>query len=125
MADVIAASGLSAGAVYRYFRSKDELIAAIVERVLGEAAGRFELLLQGDAAPDPAVAVGAAVQLVADVATRGPVDLTRVAVQAWGEALRNPEVHAVVDRAYRTMRGPLAGIGRRRPGAAPAGGATA
>ena len=113
MADVIAASGLSAGAVYRYFRSKDELIAAIVERVLGEAAGRFELLLQGDAAPDPAVAVGTAVRLVADVATRGPVDLTRVAVQAWGEALRNPEVHAVVDRAYRTMRGFFVEIARR------------
>jgi AcrR family transcriptional regulator len=113
MADVIAASGLSAGAVYRYFRSKDELIAAIVERVLGEAAERFELLLQDDAAPDPAVAVATAVRLVADVATRGPVDLTRVAVQAWGEALRNPEVHAVVDRAYRTMRGFFVEIARR------------
>jgi AcrR family transcriptional regulator len=117
MADVIAASGLSAGAVYRYFRSKDELIAAIVERVLGEAAGRFQLLLQDDAAPDPAAAVATAVRLVADVAERGAVDLTRVAVQAWGEALRNPEVHAVVDRAYRTMRGFFVEIARRNQAA--------
>ena len=113
MADVIAASGLSAGAVYRYFRSKDELIAAIVERVVGTAAARFEVLLQEEAVPDPAEAVAAAVRMVADVAERGPVDLTRVAVQAWGEALRNPEVHAVVDRAYRTMRGYFVEIARR------------
>ncbi len=113
MADVIAASGLSAGAVYRYFRSKDELIAAIVERVVGEAAGRFEVLLRDDAAPDPAVAVATAVRMVADVAGRGPVDLTRVAVQAWGEALRNPEVHAVVDRAYRMIRGYFVEVARR------------
>ncbi len=113
MADIIAASGLSAGAVYRYFRSKDELIAAIVDRVLGEAAAHFEALLRDQVAPDPGAAVGAAVALVADVAGRGPVDVTRVAVQAWGEALRNPEVHAVVDRAYRTIRGYFVEVARR------------
>ena len=113
MADVIAASGLSAGAVYRYFRSKDELIAAIVERVVGTAAARFEVLLEEDSAPDPVEAVAATVRMVAELAARGPVDLTRVAVQAWGEALRNPEVHAVVDRAYRTMRGYFVEIARR------------
>jgi AcrR family transcriptional regulator len=113
MADVIAASGLSAGAVYRYFRSKDELIAAIVERVLGQAAARFEALLEEDEAPDPATAVAAACRLVADLAARQPVDLTRVAVQAWGEALRNPAVHVVVDRAYRTIRGYFVEVARR------------
>src|SRR4051812_18010167 len=42
MAEVIAASGLSAGAVYRYFASKEELIRAIVrERVLAPAAAAF------------------------------------------------------------------------------------
>ncbi|MGY1669849.1 TetR/AcrR family transcriptional regulator [Geodermatophilus sp. SYSU D00710] len=113
MADVIAASGMSAGAVYRYFRSKDELIAAIVDRILGEAAVRFEALLEEDAAPDPVDAVAAAVRMVADVAAREPVDVTRVAVQAWGEALRNPAVHAVVDRAYRTIRGYFVEVARR------------
>jgi AcrR family transcriptional regulator len=53
MADIIAASGLSAGAVYRYFRSKDELVEANVERVLGRAADRFEQLLGGGAGPRP------------------------------------------------------------------------
>ncbi|MFW3168450.1 TetR/AcrR family transcriptional regulator [Geodermatophilus sp. CPCC 206100] len=113
MADVIAASGLSAGAVYRYFRSKDELIEAIVDRVLGQAAGRFDQLLAAEDAPAPADAVATAVDLVATIAERGPVDMTRVAVQAWGEALRSPGVAAVVDRAYRTIRRYFAEVVRR------------
>ncbi|MGY1603192.1 TetR/AcrR family transcriptional regulator [Geodermatophilus sp. SYSU D00815] len=105
MADVIAASGLSAGAVYRYFRSKDELIEAIVDRVLGRAAERFAVFLEEDADPEPAAAVATAVDLVATVASTGPVDMTRVAVQAWAEALRNPSVGRVASTAYGTMRG--------------------
>src|SRR5690348_8854103 len=104
MADVIAATGLSAGAVYRYFRSKDELIAAIVDRVLGQAARRFEQLLAEGHTPEPAEAVATAVEMISDIADRGPVDMTRVAVQAWAEALRNPAVAAVAGNAYATMR---------------------
>ncbi len=113
MADVIAASGLSAGAVYRYFRSKDDLIAAIVDRVLGQAADRFDTLLQEGHAPAPAEAVAAAVDLVASVAERGPVDMTRVAVQAWAEALRNPAVAAVAGKAYTTIRSYFIEVARR------------
>jgi AcrR family transcriptional regulator len=113
MADVIAASGLSAGAVYRYFRSKDELIAAIVDRVLGQAAERFESLLEEDHAPELADAVATAVDLVASVAERGPVDMTRVAVQAWAEALRNPAVAVVAGQAYTTMRSYFVEVARR------------
>lgn len=105
MADIIAASGLSAGAVYRYFASKDELIAAIVDRVLSQTVARFEDLLEDGAAPTPADAVRVAVETVERVATSGPVDVTRVAVQAWAEALRSPGVHAIATNAYTTIRG--------------------
>ncbi|MGY1616915.1 TetR/AcrR family transcriptional regulator [Geodermatophilus sp. SYSU D00691] len=122
MADVIAASGLSAGAVYRYFRSKDELIEAIVDRVLGRAAQRFETFLDEDPDPEPSAAVATAVDLVASVAASGPVDMTRVAVQAWGEALRNPSVGRVASTAYGTMRGYFVEVARRaqRSGRMPA-----
>jgi AcrR family transcriptional regulator len=122
MADVIAATGLSAGAVYRYFRSKDELIEAIVDRVLGRAAERFERLLEEGHAPDPAEAVATAVELISTIAGTGPVDMTRVAVQAWAEALRNPDVAAVAGNAYRTMRSYFIEIARRaqRTGRLPA-----
>jgi AcrR family transcriptional regulator len=116
MAEVIAASGLSAGAVYRYFASKDELIEAIVDRVLDEAAGRIEHLFAEEAPLDPARAVGLVVTAVASIADRGPVDVSRLAVQAWGEALRNPEVAKVADRAYRRLRAVFAAELRREMG---------
>ncbi len=104
MAEVIATSGLSAGAVYRYFASKDELIEAIVNRVLDEAAGRIEQQFADEAPLDPARAVGLVVGTVVRIAERGPVDVSRLAVQAWGEALRNPAIATVADRAYRRLR---------------------
>src|SRR4051812_44493868 len=53
MADIISAAGLSAGAVYRYFRSKEELIAAVAETALSAAEETFATLLAGGAAPPP------------------------------------------------------------------------
>lgn len=113
MADVIAASGLSAGAVYRYFKSKDELIEAIVDRVIGAAAERFEHLLAEDAAPTPAEAVRFAATTVDELAAGWPADVTRIAVQAWAEALRNERVHAAASGAYLTMRGYFTEVARR------------
>jgi AcrR family transcriptional regulator len=104
MAEIIAASGLSAGAVYRYFTGKDQIIEAIVDRVLDEVAGRIEQLFAEQGPLDPARAVGLVVTTAASVAERGPVDVSRLAVQAWGEALRNPAVARVAGRAYRRLR---------------------
>jgi len=113
MAEVIAATGLSAGAVYRYFPSKEALIQAIVEeRVLANAAAAFERILD-EGVDDPVVAVSAALGIVDVVSAREGVDVTRVAVQAWGEALRNPDILAVAQGAYAQMRGYLAAVARR------------
>jgi AcrR family transcriptional regulator len=122
MAEVIAASGLSAGAVYSYFAGKDQLIEAIVDRVLEEAGGRLEALLGEGSNLDTPAAVGAVVGTVAELADRGPVDVSRLAVQAWGEALRNPAVEKVAQRAYGRLRGILAEVLRRdvRAGRLPA-----
>jgi AcrR family transcriptional regulator len=113
MAEVIAATGLSAGAVYRYFPSKEALIRAIVEeRVLSNAAAAFERILD-EGVDDPVEAVSAALGIVDSVREREGVDVTRVAVQAWGEALRNPAILDVAQGAYARMRGYLAEVARR------------
>ena len=113
MAEVIAATGLSAGAVYRYFPSKEALIRAIVEeRVLATAAAAFEHILD-EGVDDPIEAISAALGIVDAVSARQGVDLTRVAVQAWGEALRNPDILDVAQGAYAKMRGYLAAVARR------------
>lgn len=113
MAEIIAAAGLSAGAVYRYFKSKDDLIEAIADRVLGQVAARFDRALAEDADLEPADAVRLAVETLEEVASSGPVDFGRVAIQAWAEALRNERVGAVAAGAYTTIRGYFIEVCRR------------
>ncbi|MBB2940337.1 AcrR family transcriptional regulator [Actinoplanes lutulentus] len=116
MAGIISESGLSAGAVYRYFRSKEELISAVAEIALSKAKEVFDGLLVDGASPSPAEAVSAMVRgVVARAAddTITKTDLTRLAVQVWGEALSNPEVHQRVGDVYRSLRGHCAEVARR------------
>lgn len=116
MADVISESGLSAGAVYRYFRSKEELIGAVAETALSTADEVFARLLADGAAPPPEEAVAAMVHGIVDRAGHDPVsgvDLTRIAVQGWSEALRNPALYGRVDAAYRRLRDHCSEVARR------------
>jgi AcrR family transcriptional regulator len=41
MSDIVAASGMSIGAICRYFASRDELVAAVAEGRDGTVAGEF------------------------------------------------------------------------------------
>ena len=113
MADVIAETGMSAGAVYRYFKSKDELIEAIVDRVLGHVAERFTELLRAESVPDPAAAVRAGVEAFEAMVADASVDVGRLAIQAWAEALRNDRIAATVTHAYSTIRGYYVEVSRR------------
>ncbi len=113
IADIIEASGMSAGAVYRYYASKGDLIEAIVHRVLGQTAARFDELLDHSAATDPAEAVRVAVGTIQEIGSTGPVEVTRLAVQAWGEALHNDQVHDLVREAYTTIRAYFEEVARR------------
>ncbi|GAA3598644.1 TetR/AcrR family transcriptional regulator [Kineosporia mesophila] len=116
MADIIAASGLSAGAVYRYFRSKEELIGAVAESALGTADEVFARLLEMDPAPSPAQAVTTMIDhLMTNVAreTVEGVDLTRIALQVWAEAVRNPDLSARVDAAISRLRSRYSEVAQR------------
>ena len=53
MDDVIAATGMSSSAVYRYFRSKDELIAAAADEGLALLRDLFARLLERRPTPSP------------------------------------------------------------------------
>lgn len=94
MADIVRRSGLSQGAVYLYFQSKDDLIEALaVERHQQEA------LLNSIAmhADDPLQALSALVRAYAQALMdpdREP--MRRVGVNGWAEALRNERVHRAV-----------------------------
>lgn len=84
MADIIAEAGLSAGAVYVYYRSKEELVVDVGRRVFEERMAVLEQLGQLEAVPHPAEAIPALMH-----GLMGAEFFPRVAVQVWGEAAAN------------------------------------
>lgn len=106
MADIVAASGLSRGAVYLYFAGKDDLIEALADdRHAAEAA----LNLAAGAADEPVEALHALVRVYARALTAEEGGARRrVSVNGWAEALRNPRVHG---RVVEGLEAPLRLIG--------------
>lgn len=102
MQDVFTESGLSAGAVYGYFASKDDLIGGIIEEVLDEIDVALQNLTDatGPSSLDDALA---GVFQALDQPQHGG-ELARLAVQVWAEAGRNPELNARLTDYYRRMR---------------------
>jgi AcrR family transcriptional regulator len=90
MQDFFEASGFSAGLVYRYFRSKDELIATLAGDALEQLHAAVEEAIGADEPPSVEEVLARLLRTIDDLDARER--LPRVAVQVWGEALRNPAV---------------------------------
>ncbi|MCV2396391.1 TetR/AcrR family transcriptional regulator [Actinotalea sp. M2MS4P-6] len=121
MDDVIRASGLSAGAVYQYYRSKDELIVAAAAEALSSIRDRLDRLDLATGT-SPAAAVVDVLRTLPFASSPGGVDITRIALNGWTEALRNDELHSLVHEGYGTFRAQIATLlrswrdeGRVRP----------
>jgi AcrR family transcriptional regulator len=90
MQDIIRESGLSSGAIYTYFASKEELIEAIAERrhareqALIRTAG-----FEGEITTTLERLIQSFFHLLIDNKERKE---RRLAIQLWGEALRNPRI---------------------------------
>jgi AcrR family transcriptional regulator len=102
MQDLIREAGLSVGAVYRYFKSKNEIINAIAETV----AGTLTRYLDELARQEPRVPIGEAMSLVLDVvdAQIGPDGNFPIALQVWAEATLDPAIGEIVRNRYDGMR---------------------
>ncbi len=107
MDDIIAAAGLSSGALYGYFRSKEEIIGAVAENALRTADETFGQLLADGATPSPAQAVMTVIENLVmpsiDGAGTGR-EASRIALQVWAEALRNPELKRLSQDAFGRLR---------------------
>ncbi|QGV81818.1 TetR/AcrR family transcriptional regulator [Streptomyces ficellus] len=108
MADVLGETGLSAGAVYRYFRGKEELIEAIVTEVLEALRTTFETAARQAPPPPPDVLIG---QVMTEVLTErsglsydGEESLPRLMIQVWTETLRNEDLAAVMRAGFLKVR---------------------
>lgn len=111
MRDVIAASGMSAGAVYHYFPAKSALIEAIGAMLEERYSTLAHELAARPDPPDP-------VELIHTLATAvtppddGP-DLSAVGVAVWAEAIHDRGVATSARRVLAALREALAEVARR------------
>ncbi|GGW99859.1 hypothetical protein GCM10010383_32190 [Streptomyces lomondensis] len=108
MQDVLKEVGLSAGAVYRYFSGKEELIGAIVGEVLGSVRGAFEEAARQSPPPPPdelvASVLGTTFAARESLVVDGRPAFPRLVIQVWTETLRNEELAAVLREGYGSVR---------------------
>ena len=121
MQDLFAEAGLSAGAVYSYFASKDEVILAIAEENLRDVLALIHTL-----ATDPdRKGIGSTLASVLEMIRRKNADddLGPVAVLVWAEALRNPALHQRFQKSLTQLRRDLAKVVKeqQRAGTLPSG----
>jgi AcrR family transcriptional regulator len=108
MSDIVRRSGLSHGAVYVYFESKDDLIEALAvdrhrqEALLNVAAGHAENPVKGLRA-----LVRGYAQALLDPAGE---TMRRVSVHGWAEALRNERVRSGAVQGIDVARSLIAGL---------------
>ncbi|WP_285243358.1 TetR/AcrR family transcriptional regulator [Pseudarthrobacter sp. fls2-241-R2A-127] len=100
MGDIIAEAGLSAGAVYVYYRSKEELIVDAGQRVFAERMAALEGLGGEGAVLPPEQAI---VELMTGLMQMD--FFPGVAVQVWGEAVRNDRMGEVARSILAQIRG--------------------
>lgn len=98
MQQIFEESGLSPGAVYRYFKGKEEIVQAIAAETLSGFAAALESGPRGR--PDEIFK-----RLLDTIDAVGLRDQRlRLALQVWGEAMVNPRVAAFVRRAIDRLR---------------------
>ena len=110
MADVIAEAGLSAGAVYLYFRSKDEIIVAVGTQVFSGIQGRLLEFGQHEPPPSPAEIAGFLVQQPVLAREQAPADLFPLLLAVWSEATRNPSLVELAQEILGSLSGMITGM---------------
>jgi AcrR family transcriptional regulator len=88
MQDILRETGLSAGAVYRYFPGKDAIIADLAREVIGTIRRAFEDASRAtDPAPPGEVVAGALVHAARLLEYPPPL-----VIQVWAETVRNEDL---------------------------------
>jgi AcrR family transcriptional regulator len=104
MQDLFAESGLSAGAVYRYFKSRDEIVSAIADEAIPPILKVAESALEEEPLPRPEEflrrLLELAERLLAPEDGRG-----KIAVQIWGDAAVDERARGFAASKYVPIRG--------------------
>ena len=104
MQDVAGEAGMSAANLYRYFPSKDAIVAGLAERDRADLAADMAGLGEAD---DVLAAFG---RVAAKHLVDAPREKAALCVEIWAEATRNPEVAALSAGFEREVRDHLVGV---------------
>ncbi|OLZ74812.1 TetR family transcriptional regulator [Streptomyces sp. IMTB 2501] len=120
MPDIAAEAGVSAGAPYRYFTGKEDIILAIAGDAFRLIFEPVERLAESADAPSVAELVAAALDTISGETVQDaaghevPVEeLLRCVVQTWAEVLRNDEVRGPAAEGFEKVRATIADALRR------------
>ncbi len=89
-----------AGAVYRYFAGKDDLIASAAEESLTVTKGVLDELARRSPLPGPRDTLTAITKALQRQIDQPGYDLSKITVNAWAEALRQPKLHERAHHFY-------------------------
>lgn len=103
MAEICEAAGMSAGNLYRYFPSKEAMIAALVDAEREETAALFRRIEDSD---DPLAAITTLLERFLTLTTDAAGH--RLWLEILSEGARNPQIQAVLDRSDAEIRPALA-----------------
>lgn len=107
MQDVAAEAGMSPGNIYRYFASKDALIAGMTER------DRAMILQDFSAIADETNLIDALAGLARKHLVEGTCGQSALALEIWSEGARNPVVGAMIRGIERAVHEGLCDVLRR------------
>ena len=127
MEDIIREANLSSGAVYLYYKSKDELCLAAFSSAFQEMRLLLVPILTREVPYPPSVLVREIAKVITFHAHRNRLNFGVAFLMGWGEAPFNPKVKELVGGGQRTYREALTAIvhkwqkrGDIRPEAKPA-----
>jgi AcrR family transcriptional regulator len=120
MPDIATEAGLSTGAPYRYFASKEEIILEIAGEAFRVIFDPVIAIIDRETNPSIGEFVGAAVERVDESqSVDRPTDKARVeelfrcGVQSWGELLRNTRMRRRALEGFEDVRGRISSALRR------------
>lgn len=108
MQDIVAESGLSPGAIYLYFRSKDEIIRATADIRHKNERELFAQTFAGDNANSALSQI--ARHFFNSLRDENVRQERNMDVQLWGEAMINPAIFQVVGEGFQETKRVLTGI---------------
>jgi AcrR family transcriptional regulator len=103
---IIARSGLSTGAVYGYFKGKDQIINAVVTDGMAAMAADLAPVLTNPEPPPFPEFVEQVLRTVVGFGRdkKGDIDRLRVSLHGWSHSQSDPELNAATSASYTGLR---------------------